>query len=86
MAGQICETCKHKHNAECYCSPNSICFEYEEEDLVVKDKETMEEAIIRASNKAIISSHQLLDVFMQQGVTGVYNLGMKHMWEYLEDK
>ena len=30
MAGQICETCKHK-NIGCYCSPNSCCTEYEGE-------------------------------------------------------
>lgn len=47
-------------------------------------KESMEDAMIRAGNKAVITSHQLLDIFVQQGVMGVYHLGMKHMYEYLE--
>ena len=33
MAGQICKTCKHR-NDWCYCSPNSICFDYEEDTKV----------------------------------------------------
>lgn len=44
----------------------------------------IDEAMIRAANKAVITSHQLLDVLVQQGVMGVYNLGLKHMYEYLE--
>ena len=54
------------------------------EELTKEDK--MEDAMIRAANKAVITSHQLLDVLVQQGVMGVYNLGLKHMYEYLEGK
>ena len=46
--------------------------------------EKMEDEMIKASNKAGITSHQLLDILVQQGVTGVYNLGLKHMYEYLK--
>lgn len=53
-----------------------------EEDITKEDK--VEDAMIRATNKAVITSHQLLDVFVQKGVMGVYHLGMKHMYEYLE--
>lgn len=53
-----------------------------EKELTEEDK--MEDAMIRAANKAVITSHQLLDVFMQQGVMGVYHLGLKHMYEYLK--
>lgn len=55
----------------------------------IKEENTQdktEDAMIRAGNKAVITSHQLLDVFVQKGVMGVYHLGMKHMYEYLEDK
>ena len=31
MAAQICETCKHKKD-RCYCSMNSTCSKYEEEN------------------------------------------------------
>lgn len=55
-----------------------------EEDMTKEDK--MEDAMIRAANKAVVTSHQLLDVLVQQGVMGVYHLGLKHMYEYLEDK
>ncbi len=55
-----------------------------EEDMTKEDK--MEDAMIRAANKAVVTSHQLLDILMQQGLMGVYHLGLKHMYEYLEDK
>lgn len=55
-----------------------------EEDMTKEDK--MKNAMIRAAHKAVITSHQLLDIFMQQGLMGVYNLGLKHMYEYLEGK
>ena len=29
MAAQICESCKHKYDSRCYCSPNSTCGKYE---------------------------------------------------------
>ena len=32
---QICETCKHIGN-RCYCSPNSTCEYYEEQDVTMK--------------------------------------------------
>lgn len=85
MAAQICITCKHK-NSGCYCSPNSCCTEYEEEQkITIGMLEDMEDSMIRASNKAGITSTQLLNVLVQQGVIGVYNLGLKHMYEYLEE-
>lgn len=43
-----------------------------------------QDAMIRAANKAEISSHQLMDTLIQSGLTGVYNLGMQHMLEYLK--
>lgn len=53
-----------------------------EEDMTKEDK--MKDAMIRDANKAVVTSHQLLDVLVQQGVMGVYNLGLKHMYEYLK--
>ena len=47
-------------------------------------KDDQEEIMIRAANKAEISSHQLMDAMIQSGLTGVYNLGMQHMLEYLK--
>ena len=53
-----------------------------EEDMTKEDN--IEGTMIRAANKAVVTSHQLLDVLVQQGVMGVYNLGLKHMYEYLK--
>lgn len=53
-----------------------------EEDMTKEDE--MEDSMIRAANKAVITSHQLLDTLVQQGVMGVYHLGLKHMYEYLK--
>ena len=53
-----------------------------EKNSTKEDK--MNDAMIRAANKAEISSHQLMDTLIQSGLTGVYNLGMQHMLEYLK--
>lgn len=79
MSGQICKTCKYKHNM-CYCSPNSICFEYEEK----VEHEHMEESMVRAANEASITQEHLFDIFAQYGLFGIYNLGMEHMYNYLK--
>jgi hypothetical protein len=44
----------------------------------------MEDTMIRASRKAGLTRNQLLDTLFEKGVLEVYNLGMKHMHEYLE--
>lgn len=49
----------------------------------MKELMNLEDTMIRAANKAEISSHQLFDVFNCRGLMGVYHLGMQHMYEYL---
>lgn len=44
-----------------------------------------EETMIRAANKANLTRNQLLDTLYEEGILAVYNLGMKHMYEYMED-
>ena len=48
--------------------------------------DNMKDSMIRASKKAEFTRNQLLDTLFEEGVLAVYNLGMKHMYEYLEDK
>lgn len=48
--------------------------------------DNMKDSMIRASKKAGLTRNQLLDIIFEEGVLAVYNLGMKHMYEYLEDK
>ena len=50
------------------------------------NNEYIQDAMIRASRKAGLTRNQLLDTLFEEGVLAVYNLGMKHMYEYLEDK
>ena len=45
-----------------------------------------EHAIIKASNKASLTKDQLLNVLFEDGVLAIYNLGMKHMYEYLKEQ
>ena len=72
---------------EYYDFVSEIVLRHMNDELEKENKEeTMDDAMIRASNKAGITSTQLLNVLVQHGVIGVYNLGMKHMYEYLEDK
>ena len=46
----------------------------------------MQDLMIRAANKAKLTRDLLLDTLYEKGVLAVYNLGIKHMYEYLEDK
>ncbi len=49
--------------------------------------EDMKDSMIRAANKAGVTREQIFNtLFEEEGLMGVYNLGMKHMYEYLEDK
>ena len=52
------------------------------EDMTKEDK--MEDLMTRASRKAELTRNQLLDILFEKGVLAVYNLGMQHMYEYLE--
>lgn len=47
-------------------------------------KESMEDSMIRASIKAGLGKQQLINIKINEGLIGVYLLGMKHMYEYLE--
>lgn len=53
-------------------------------DVSFNKDEYIKDVMIRAATKAEISSHQLMDTLIQSGLTGVYNLGMQHMLEYLK--
>lgn len=52
--------------------------------IATKMVEDVEDAKIRASRKAGINAPQLLNYLEDYGCLGVYNLGMKHMYEYLK--
>ncbi len=45
-----------------------------------------ENRIIRATRKASVTKDDLLDVFWEKGLVGVYNLGLKNMLDYLNGK
>lgn len=62
---------------------NRMTYEYDEE---LKKEYDIEDSMIRASRKVELTRNQLLDTLFEEGVLAVYNLGMKHMYEYLEDK
>jgi hypothetical protein len=50
---------------------------------IIKDEE---ETMIRATKKATVTKDDLLDVFWKKGLVGVYNLGLKNMFDYLNGK
>ena len=56
---------------------------YKDDEEMKKDYD-MEDTMIKASRKAELTRNQLLDTLFEKGVLAVYNLGMKHMYEYLE--
>lgn len=58
---------------------------YKADEEMKKDYD-MEDTMIRASRKAGLTRNELFDTIFEKGILAVYNLGMKHMYEYLEDK
>lgn len=44
-----------------------------------------QDIMIRATRESNISSKYLIEVFKQKGLIGVYNLGLKIMFDYLND-
>lgn len=66
--------------------------EQEEQKITIGMLEDMRDSMIRASNKACLERNMLLDIFYKGensdngGLMGVYNLGLQHMYEYLEGK
>ena len=44
-----------------------------------------EDIAIKAANEYGLTKQQLMDFFWDNGLMGVYNLGMKHMYEYLKE-
>ena len=51
-----------------------------------KEKEELRnEAIVAAAVDAGLSRHELNSVFENEGIVGVYNLGLRHMYDYLSE-
>lgn len=49
-------------------------------------EEAIEDAMIRAANGNDLTKQQLLDIYIEEGFMGVYNLGLKHMYKYLNGR
>lgn len=50
----------------------------------LNELDNMVDVMIKASNEANITKEQLVDTFNYGGLMGVYNLGLRHMYEYLK--
>lgn len=71
--------------AEYYDFFNEILLRHMDDKLEEeKKKDDMEDSMIRASNKAGLTRNQLFDTLFEEGLLAIYNLGMKHMYEYLK--
>ena len=44
-----------------------------------------QDAMLRASNKYDVKYSDLLNAYEENGLMGVYNLGMEHMYDYLKE-
>ena len=49
-------------------------------------EEKNEDKMIRATTNAGTTKDDLIEVFCKNGLTGVYNLGLKNMLDYLNDE
>lgn len=82
MNGQICKTCFNEKDPNCYCSPNSCCSKYIPREN--KDEDNFNDILIKSSNNSGVTREQIFNAFSEKGLMGVYNLGTKHMYEYLK--
>ena len=48
------------------------------------EEEKMQDTMIRATNNARLTNKDLLEANKKNGLMGVYDLGMQHMYEYLK--
>lgn len=48
--------------------------------------EKLQDAMIRAARKAHFSRIKAKEVFQKEGILKIYNLGMEHMYEFLQSK
>lgn len=58
MAAQICESCRRKNDASCYCSPNSICEMYEEEEMMKFMKAMISQPMAGKTNEQISATRE----------------------------
>lgn len=65
---------------------NLTFYKYINVEDLNEDKQTEEDKMIRATNKANITKQDLLDTFTEKGLVGVYNLGLKNMLDYLNGR
>ena len=84
---------KYKENGYCFLSSSQLEPEYIqlyfEKYVPVDELEDYEQSnqdkIIRATRKSNVTKQILLDTFAEEGLIGVYNLGLKNMLDYLND-
>jgi len=74
------------YNPKNYLSEEAIANYLKEKENWFNEPDNIEDVMIRASKKAGLTRKQLHDMFFKEGVMAVYNLGMKHMYEYLKEK
>lgn len=55
-------------------------------DREIYSKNSIDEEMIRASIEAGMTTNSLLNVYKSNGLMGVYNLGLKNMYEHLQDR
>ena len=53
-------------------------------DECLEDKWEKEETMIRASRNGNLSKENLFETFKNNGLIGVYNLGLENMFDYLK--
>lgn len=69
------------------CLPVDLIYEYvyELKGIHINDNEEddSEDTMIRATRKSNVAQQDLIDIFNEKGLIGVYNLGLKNMLDYL---
>lgn len=74
---------------EMLCLPSDILAEhiYELKGVWVDEdiaEDSIDDAMIGAAVKGCLKGADLLDLFKEQGLFAIYNLGLQHMYEYLK--
>lgn len=67
-----------------YNCHNVTCRRMCEKDGYERAISEFEDTAIKAARKKDLSVGEIMEVFKEKGLTGVYHLGMEHMYYYLK--
>lgn len=89
MSEELCKAVLDKWLQDTYGHSRDICQTKEVNNSKPLDNfenEKIQNAMICAARNANLSKEEMVEIFRDKGIMKVYNLGMKHMYNYLKNE